>query len=183
MNRSLSSATLSGAAAAVLMFGPGVSQSSAAPLDERPEPAPAPVDELARFDSNSSARLSTAGTDEAAAAICTFYTKGDYAHRSSTGFAASAHGWWTNVNCRTSSAKVTVWLQQYYSDGVWRTKATGTGTWAPGGGAGNRTTARALCADSRSTGWRSVVDVDLVGLADDRGRLTTSAVNLACRRA
>jgi len=119
----------------------------------------------------------------AAAAACLAYTRGDNAHRSSTGFEASAHGWWDNVNCSATLADVTVWLQQYYSDGVWRTRGTvGAARVRSGGGSGNRATARALCADSRSTGWRSVVDVDLVGLIDDSSQLVTGAVNIACRR-
>jgi hypothetical protein len=51
-----------------------------------------------------------------------------------------------------------------------------------GGGAGNRATGRAGCTSSASTGWRSVIDVDLVGLIDDPRKLTTPAVNVACRR-
>jgi len=119
----------------------------------------------------------------AAAAVCLAYTRGDNAHRSATGFEASGHGWWTNVNCSATLADVTVWLQQYYSDGVWRTRGTvGEARVRSGGGAGNRATARALCADSRSTGWRSVVDVDLVGLIDDFSQFVTPAVNIPCRR-
>ena len=51
-----------------------------------------------------------------------------------------------------------------------------------GGGAGNRATGRAACESSAVTGWRSVIDVDLVGLPDDPGKLTTSGQNIACRR-
>lgn len=117
------------------------------------------------------------------AAICTFTTNGDYVHVSSSAFEASGHGWWVNGNCNTSSAVVTVQLQQYYSDGSWRNVGTvGRSTVRSGGGAGNRATGRGGCNNSSTTGWRSVIDVDLVGLADDPGKLTTPSRNIGCRR-
>ncbi|MEN2417025.1 hypothetical protein AABB02_02850 [Streptomyces rimosus] len=116
-------------------------------------------------------------------AVCTFTTRGDYVHVSSSAFEASGHGWWVNGNCPTSTAVVTVELQEYYSDGSWRTKGTvGQATVRSGGGAGNRATGRAGCNNSSLTGWRSVVDVDLVGVADDPGKLITPARNINCRR-
>jgi hypothetical protein len=120
-----------------------------------------------------------------AAAICVFETRGDYVHVSSSAFEASGHGWWVNGNCSATLAVVTVQLQQYYSDGVWRNKGTvGQSTVRSGGGAGNRATGRGACtAGSAVTGWRSVIDVDLVGQADDPGKLTTSARDIPCRRA
>ncbi|WP_156184647.1 hypothetical protein [Allosalinactinospora lopnorensis] len=74
-------------------------------------------------------------------------------------------------------------LQQYYSDGRWRNiGSVGRKTVASGGGAGNRATGRAGCNNSSLTGWRSVIDVDLVGQADDPRKLTTPARNIRCRR-
>ena len=116
-------------------------------------------------------------------AVCFFYTRGDYVHVSSTAFEASGHGWWVNVDCNATWAVVTVQLQEYYSDGTWRNKGTvGSATVRSGGGAGNRATGRAGCYNSSLTGWRSVIDVDLVGLADDPNKLTTAAQNIYCRR-
>ena len=115
--------------------------------------------------------------------FCTLYTRGDYVHRSSTGIAASAHGWWENRDCPATYAVVTVQLQEYYSDGTWRNVGEpGRKTVRSGGGAGNRATARVDCLSTERTGWRSVVDVDLVGVADDPGALYTPAVNIECRR-
>lgn len=136
-------------------------------------PAPAPVEE-----SGTQARAT--GPE----AVCVFYTNGDYVHVSSTApAAASGHGWWTNGNCNATLAVVTVQLQQYYSDGRWRNVGSaGRATVRSGGGAGNRATGRVNCTNREVTGWRSVIDVDLVGLADDPGKLTTSSRNITCRR-
>lgn len=125
-----------------------------------------------------SAPALAAGTD---ALLCNFYTQGDYVHVSGTD--ASGHGWWTNVNCDATWAVVTVVLQEYYSDGTWRDKGSGSATVRSGGGSGNRATGRAGCnAGTALTGWRSVIDVDLVGQPDDPSKLTTSSQNIACRR-
>ncbi|WP_090946414.1 hypothetical protein [Nonomuraea jiangxiensis] len=160
-----------------------VSVSTAASASPAPVPAPAPEsagDDLTVLDGTG-----TPENDAAAAALCLFTTNGDYVHVSSSAFEASGHGWWVNINCSTATAVVTVQLQQYYSDGVWRNKGTvGRSTVRSGGGAGNRATGRGACtAGSALTGWRSVIDVDLVGLADDPGKLTTSTRNINCRRA
>jgi len=152
-----------------LAFGATQAPANAA----EPVPAPAPVEE-------SGAQESTVGPE----AICVFYTNGDYVHVSSTApAAASGHGWWTNGNCNASLAVVTVQLQQYYSDGKWRNVGSaGKSTVRSGGGAGNRATGRVTCSNRSVTGWRSVIDVDLVGLADDPGKLTTATRNITCRR-
>lgn len=74
-------------------------------------------------------------------------------------------------------------LQQYFSDGSWRNAGTATTSRvSSGGGSGKRTTDRADCTNSSTTTWRSVVDVDLVGLVDDTSVLVTPAQNVACRR-
>lgn len=104
-------------------------------------------------------------------------------HVSSTAFEASGHGWWVNGNCPTSTAVVTVQLQEYYSDGSWRNKGVvGRSTVRSGGGAGNRATGRAGCNNSSVVSWRSVIDVDLVGVADSPEKLTTPTRNIACLR-
>lgn len=117
-------------------------------------------------------------------AVCLFRTNGDYVHVSSTPPAsASGHGWWTNINCRATLADVTVQLQQYYSDGRWRNVGSpGRARVRSGGGAGNRATGRVQCVSRAVAGWRSVIDVDLVGLPDDPRKLTTPGRNITCRR-
>ena len=88
-----------------------------------------------------------------------------------------------NGNCPTSTAVVTVQLQEFYSDGSWRNKGTvGRATVRSGGGAGNRATGRAGCNNGTVVGWRSVIDVDLVGVADSPDKLTTPARNIPCLR-
>lgn len=127
----------------------------------------------------------TASADDAMApsALCVFETRGDYVHVSSSAFEASGHGWWVNGNCSATTAVVTVQLQQYYSDGSWRNQGSkGSATVRSGGGAGNRATGRAGCSSSAITGWRSVIDVDLVGQADDPTKLTTPGRDIGCRR-
>lgn len=168
-------------AAMSALVGTGVA--AAAPAG--PVPAPAPAPDLAGDSSVILPNTGTPGTDLGTSAICVFETRGDYVHVSSSAFEASGHGWWVNGNCSATTAVVTVQLQQYYSDGVWRNKGTvGQSTVRSGGGAGNRATGRGACtAGSAVTGWRSVIDVDLVGQADDPTKLTTSARDIPCRRA
>lgn len=161
----------------------GVSQTSAIAAEEAlPAAAPASAPE-----EGGEVSLDNTGSPDqpelSAAAVCLFKTVGDYVHVSSSAFEASGHGWWVNGDCPTASAVVTVQLQQYYSDGKWRNVGTkGKETVRSGGGAGHRATGRAGCNSSAVTGWRSVVDVDLVGLADDPGKLTTPTRNINCRR-
>lgn len=144
-------------------------------------PTAAPAGDVAGLEETGQWGSSTDATE--ALRFCKFYTRGDYVHRSSTGIAASAHGWWQNVDCPATYAVVTVQLQEYYSDGTWRNVGEpGRKTVRSGGGAGNRATARVDCLSTKLTGWRSVVDVDLVDVADDPGKLYTPAVNIECRR-
>lgn len=148
----------------------GTSQATAA--DSKPVPAAAPSSE-------SSADL---GVQEAAGP-CGFITDGDAVHVSSSAFEASGHGFWRNINCKATKAVVTVQLQQFYSDGKWRNKGTvGKKTVKSGGGAGKRATGRAACNSKTLTGWRSVIDVDLVGQPDSPEKGVTKAVNINCRR-
>lgn len=150
---------------------------------QEPVPAPAPTSELAPAGGVASTVSSASANASVEAVLCNFLTQGDYVHVSSSAFEASGHGWWTNINCNATYADVTVQLQEYYSDGSWRNKGTvGRARVRSGGGAGNRATGRAACESSAVTGWRSVIDVDLVGLPDDPGKLTTSGQNIACRR-
>jgi hypothetical protein len=154
--------------------------------DTGPIPVPAPEADAASPDGEVSMEVTVPSSNADGLAIigvCSFTTNGDFVHVSSTAFEASGHGWWVNGNCDTTTAVVTVQLQQFYSDGVWRNIGTvGRSTVRSGGGSGNRATGRAACTGSALTGWRSVIDVDLVGLADDPRKLTTAARNINCRR-
>ncbi|MFI6822466.1 hypothetical protein ACIBJE_16155 [Micromonospora sp. NPDC050187] len=143
---------------------------------------PVPVPSVAPDSGTTTGGTMTDRTAPGSAALCTFQTGGDYVHVSSSAFEASGHGWWVNGNCNATTAVVTVQLQQYYSDGSWRNVGTkGSATVRSGGGAGNRATGRAVCSSSATTSWRSVVDVDLVGLLDDPTSLTTPSRSIACR--
>ncbi|MFF5114357.1 hypothetical protein [Streptosporangium sp. NPDC000509] len=166
----------------------GISPTSAGAALARPAPAPppapAPVPAPAPAGGEAISRnTSSPENSRSLSAVCYFETRGDYVHVSSSAFEASGHGWWINGNCNATLAIVTVQLQQYYADGSWRNAGTvGSATVRSGGGAGNRATGRAGCNSSSLTGWRSVIDVDLVGLADDPGKLVTPGQNIYCRR-
>jgi hypothetical protein len=132
--------------------------------------APAPVRSVATVD----------GSRAAAAAACVFYTNGDYVHIStSEPQTASGHGWWTNKDCPTPLADVSVRLQ-LLKNGAWTDVAWSSKTVGPGGGAGSRATARVECKTIAWSQWRSVVDVDLVGLFDTTEVYTTAARGLYC---
>ena len=108
-------------------------------------------------------------------AACSPYVDGDYAHVSSGD--VSAHGWWYQGTCPNTKTTVTIGLQEYYSDGSWRTKATGSANVYPGGGSANRATARHVCESVVPAGWRSYVIVTIGTGAS----AYTAAQNLACR--
>lgn len=106
---------------------------------------------------------------------CVVAPKGDRAHKSATGDAASAHGWWTGSwDCRGLKKTVTVYLQELYSDGHWRTKATSRAYVKARHYGGGRATARRDCDNHRYTGWRSIVFVS-------NKSLTTAWRNIYCR--
>jgi hypothetical protein len=119
------------------------------------------------------------GATALTASCSSFETHGDNVHYS--GSEVSGHGWWINRGCPTSTAVVTVRLEAFYSDGIWRTVNTAQSAVLSGGGAGRRTTARAQC---RSAGglfsFRTIVDVDLVGVNDPSGVGITPVQNLLC---
>lgn len=167
-----------------VMLGVGQSSAIAAQIKSDPVPAPFPA-------ATPGAATGVAGIDNEGfparrhglADVCVFATKGDDVHISSAAFEASVHGWWINGDCPTTTAVVTVRLQEYYSDGRWRNQGTvGRGTVRSGGGAGNRATGRAGCNSTSPAGWRSVIDVDLVGVTDDARTLPTPGRNIGCTR-
>ncbi len=113
---------------------------------------------------------------------CSPIAAGDYVHVSSTPPAtASGHGWWKRGNCTAASAQVDIVLQEYFNDGSWRDRGqAGQGTYIPGGGAGHRATARAVCQTTTRTSWRSVVNVYPVGESGSASS-TTSKQDINCR--
>lgn len=153
------------------------------PPKARPAPAPNGGSSVLRQEvTPAMGTTETAQTSSVSAAGCTYYAEGDYVHVSSTAFEASGHGWWVNQGCPVTHAVVTVQLQEYYNDGSWRNKGVkGSGTVASGGGSTRRVTGRAACSNGLSTGWRSVIVVDLVNYNDVPSRLITPSRNIGCR--
>jgi hypothetical protein len=110
---------------------------------------------------------SPAAAQRAAAFGCTPGSGRDNPHRSSTGVAVSAHGWWTKGSCTANTAHVFNCLYEWYTDNTWRQKACSpTKQLSPGGGSANRTVARANCSNTLNTSWRNHVDVDVDGQID-----------------
>lgn len=133
-----------------------------------------------------SAETQATALPEALLTTCPYTTGGDYVHLSSTPFAASGHGWWntTNYSLCPDYADVEVDLQAYYHIGsyyYWVTVANPPDERIrPKNIYGQQATARRDCGASTSTGWRSIVDVDLVGVSDPSDKLYTTPVNLSC---
>ena len=114
--------------------------------------------------------------------LCSFTSEADNPHLSSTGFAASAHGWWMSSNSALcpSHADVSVSLSAYYcyypeigpTICEWRQVNFNEARIRPGGGSVNRTAARNDCTGPDLVGYRSIVDVDLVGVPDSYSQVT-----------
>jgi hypothetical protein len=139
--------------------------------DAVPGVAPAGASETAVYLDNQGQVIPMDGaTDanaEAAAFGCTPVSGRDNPHRSSTGVAVSGHGWWDKGTCSNNQADVYNCIYEWYTDNTWRRKDCSlTRRLSPGGGSGNRTTARRDCANTRLTSWRNHVDVDVVGEID-----------------
>jgi len=121
-------------------------------------------------------------------ASCNYTTEGDDPHISSSRNAVSAHGWWTTPgvswHCPTY-ADVTVTLRLWVCNSIsgncwWTTLNTGKKRVLAGGGSGKRANARTACSSSTPVGYRSIIDVDLVGQSDpsDTKEIT---LNVRCR--
>lgn len=168
------------------LFGPTASASAdphALTLAEHSHavvPVPAPLPSGYKNSSTfSPAGLPTAPDME----ICFPKADGDYAHRSSTGVAASAHGWWYRNGCTAPTAQVEVQLQEYYSNNTWQDKgAAGIKDIPPGKiPVGQRANARVNCSGGTArTGWRSVVTVSTIGQSG-YDQKTTADQNIDCR--
>ena len=127
-------------------------------------------------------------THQSSDSKCSFTTHADRPHKSSGVNQVSAHGSWRIVrdtNC-PSHADVEVKLQGLYciygwfDICWWLTLDTQEKRILPGGGRGKRTTARYRCDTNELTGYRNVVDVDLVGVSDDNDKARRRG-NVACR--
>lgn len=98
---------------------------------------------------------------------------------------ASSHGWWNQyyiTNC-PEYANVDTYLQAWWCDiwGCrWETVASNTGDIRQGGGSGKRVTARRNCSGTSLVGYRSYVDVDLIGVSDPPGYTYSEPQNLNC---
>ena len=125
-----------------------------------------------------------ATSDPAASEVGAFVTDGDHVHVSSTPPpTASGHGWWLDPTGKHKNvkAKVTVWLQ-VKDGGGWRTVAEGSKKVKAGGkgASSRRANARRMCENRDRTRWRSVIDVDLIGIPDSPEKAVTKTVTLLC---
>lgn len=119
-----------------------------------------PTDNLSGAPTETEAGSTTAGG-------CTYKGNADTPHAPGTD--VSVHAWWENRGGCSSSQKanVDVYLEEYYSDGRYRMKSVNSKTvYAGTGGSGRRVNVRRLCEDRLPTGWRTAVDVDLIGIND-----------------
>lgn len=92
---------------------------------------------------------------------------------------AVGHGWWRNRTCPPAKATVTVEVEARV-DGRWRTVGHEGKVQDSSGGKVKRARGCAFCEGTRSTQWRSVIDVDLDDHDDDRDKLYTPAVRIRC---
>ncbi|MFB6842700.1 hypothetical protein, partial [Streptomyces sp. NPDC056361] len=127
-------------------------------------------------------RLNESDTPRQAATLgCTPVSGRDNPHRSSTGVAASGHGWWEKGNCSNDRAKVFNCLYEWYTDNTCRQQACSeTKTLKPGGGSTQHTTARRDCRDTQRTSWRNHGDVDVIGEIDS-GEKPMNQAEMDCR--
>lgn len=123
----------------------------------------------------------TAASDGVRAALlgCTPVSGRDNPHYSSGD--VSGHGWWDKGSCSASTAHVYNCLYEFYTDNTWRQKACSAKLQLrPGGGSGNRTTARARCNPTAGLiSWRNHVDVDVDGQIDT-GEQPYNQANVVC---
>lgn len=110
-----------------------------------------------------------------------FITNGDRVHISSTPpRTASAHAWWTHVSGPGTKAKVTIWLQMK-SGQRWHSVAKNAKNLKSGnGGSARRVVARKKCANQNKRQWRTMIDVDLIGVADSPEKAYAKPVTVKC---
>ncbi|WP_157508775.1 hypothetical protein [Luteipulveratus halotolerans] len=111
-------------------------------------------------------------------------TVGDYVHVSRYNgiYYASAHGCWKKYSGPGTTARVTVWLQKRVGNG-WVTRSKQAKTIKQGCGSVARTNAKANCGGIvAKTTWRTMVDVDIIGVADSPEVLITKSQTLWCNQ-
>ncbi len=110
-----------------------------------------------------------------------FATAGDWVHV--TGGQASAHGWWERTkNTKlpvTQKASVRIWLQ--HTGGIGWLNAGDPEKRTLFAGRSKSVNKRVTCKSTAKMKWRSVVDVDLIGVIDDPIRLVTTVKELKCK--
>jgi hypothetical protein len=123
--------------------------------------------------------MPTTAAAEADGLWCTPVSGRDNPHQSVAD--VSGHGWWDKGSCSNNQADVWNCLAEWYTDNTWRWKACSPLTrLSPGGGAGNRTTARSYCETFELTSWRNYVDVNVVDEWDTAEQPYNGA-NVYCR--
>jgi hypothetical protein len=110
-----------------------------------------------------------------------FVTNGDRVHISGTPpRTASAHAWWTRVSGPGTKARVTIWLQ-IRSGRTWHSVARNAQNLKSGnGGRARRVVAREKCASRNNRQWRTMIDVDLIGVPDSPEKAYTKPVTVKC---
>lgn len=154
---------ITSAALATALFGGSAAPAMAAPAPATAAPAP------------------LVAAPAAANGPGVFITNGDRVHISSTPpRTASAHAWWTHVSGPGTKAKVTIWLQMK-SGRTWHSVAKNAKNLKSGnGGSARRVVARKKCANSSKHQWRTMIDVDLIGVADSPEKAYTKPVTVKC---
>ncbi|MGC9221431.1 MAG: hypothetical protein ACP5H2_08785 [Solirubrobacteraceae bacterium] len=109
-----------------------------------------------------------ASTNSSSSDLCVYKAVGDQARLSSGD--VSAHGWWDVVSGQCLSDKaLVVASMEIYLRGKWYLEGSKPeGAFYPGGGRGQRVTARFACKNSNLNTWRIIVTAQLaVGNVSD----------------
>ncbi|MEW1750204.1 hypothetical protein [Streptomyces angustmyceticus] len=161
---------LTSAAVATALLAGSTAPAMAAPAPATAAPAPA-----------TAAPAPVMAVPATASGAGVFITNGDRVHISSTPpRTASAHAWWTHVSGPGTKAKVTIWLQMK-SGRTWHSVAKNAKNLKSGnGGSARRVVARKKCANSSRHQWRTMIDVDLIGVADSPEKAYTKPVTVKC---
>lgn len=123
---------------------------------------------------------SDSGTVHAAGVVAFQSMVDDPHHSKDVPGTVSVHGWWKRGNAKPGTKALVEVSLQAKRNGTWVTVARQRVTVADGGGRGRRAVAAAKCRSSKQTWFRGQVDVDLIGVWDDRSRPFSRDVSLAC---
>jgi hypothetical protein len=75
---------------------------------------------------------------------------------------------------------VTIWLQAKDGHGKWHSVAEGAKVVKSGGGSSRRANVRKRCQGTGEVSWRSVIDVDIIGVSDSPEKAVTKTVSVHC---